>query len=71
MKETFVPRNSTNVARVEYDSDSQVLTVEFSNGGVYEHKGVPQSVFMGMQTTSSVGGYYHRQVKGRYETARV
>lgn len=68
--ETFIPRASTNVAKVEYDRATQLLTVHFQSGGVYDHTGVPVDVFIGMQNAQSVGGYYHRQVKGQYDYTR-
>jgi hypothetical protein len=42
------------------------LTVEFHNGRVYDHPGVPYEVYAGLMAASSKGAYYNRYIRGRY-----
>lgn len=70
MGEVFEPKNSSNIEQCEYDHQTKELKVKFHHGGTYTHKGVPHAVWLGMQTADSVGGYYHRQIKGRFDYER-
>ena len=62
---------SSNIARFGYDEESQVLKVEFKYGGVYDYFDVPDQVFNGMKSASSVGQYLAQTVKGTYRYART
>jgi len=35
------PVSSSNISAIGYDSDSEMLEVEFTNGAVYSYSGVP------------------------------
>ena len=61
MKRTSV--SSSNLASVGYDSNAQILEVEFLHGGVYQYSGVPPSVYAGLMTASSHGSYFDQNVK--------
>ncbi len=55
--------SSSNLASVGYDSNNQILEVEFLHGGVYQYSGVPSSVYSGLMTASSHGSYFDQHVK--------
>ncbi len=63
--------NSSNVAAVGYEEDSQTLQVEFNSGGSYQYFDVPQPIFDGLLNAASVGGYLNDNVKGSYRYSRV
>lgn len=63
--------DSSNVAAVGYDEDSQTLQVEFNNGATYQYFDVPIGVFEGLRDAASVGQYLNQQVKGIYRYSRV
>lgn len=63
--------DSSNVAAVGYEEDSQTLQVEFNNGGTYQYFDVPQAIFEGLLGASSVGQYLNQNVKGSYRYSRV
>jgi hypothetical protein len=56
--------NSSAIRAVGYDGTT--LTVEFHSGRVYDHPGVPYSVYLGLLQACSVGSYYNRYIRGRY-----
>lgn len=58
-----VPVTSSNLASVGYDHLSQVLEVEFHNGGVYEYLDVPAAVHEGLMGAESHGRYFDRHIK--------
>ena len=65
MIETLI-RPSSNISACNYDSATQELKIWFKNSGAYKYASVPQSVWMGLQNSSSIGEYFHRHIKGRY-----
>jgi uncharacterized protein len=66
-----IPVSSSNVASIGYDVDTQVLDVEFVNGGVYQYMNVPQEAFDELQSAASKGRYVAQNVKNRYPYTRV
>ena len=56
--------DSSAIRAVGYDG--YTLTVEFRNGGMYDHPGVPYGVYAGLTASSSKGAYYNRYIRGRY-----
>lgn len=62
---------STNLRAAEYDSVTQVLTIEFQSGAVYAYRGVPHNVYAGLLQAASHGRYFNQWVKGRYVEHRL
>jgi hypothetical protein len=56
--------NSSAIYAVGYDG--YTLAVEFHGGRIYDHPGVPASVFYGLMNASSKGAYYSYNIRGRY-----
>jgi hypothetical protein len=63
--------NSSNVSSVGYDADSQILEIEFNNGGIYQYSGVPESVYEGMMGADSKGKYFHANIKNAYPFSKL
>ena len=62
---------SSNITRFAYDNATQVLFVEFRNGGVYQYFDVPESVFEQMKAAPSKGQFLAQNIKGAYRYARL
>lgn len=65
------PVDSTSIAAIGYDEDSQTLQVEFVRGASYQYFDVPLQIFEGMRDAPSVGQYLNQQVRGVYRYSRV
>ena len=63
--------NSSNIAAVGYDADSQTLTIEFRSGGTYEFYDVPEAVHQSLMQSSSLGSYFQSEIRGRYRYVRL
>ena len=64
MERTLV--SSTSIRSVGYDSQSQILEIEFVHGGIYQCPGVPSHVYEGLMNSSSKGRYFNENIRGRY-----
>lgn len=62
---------SSNIASVGYDPDSAILEIEFNDGSVYQYSQVPELHFRGLIDSGSVGGYFHRHIKGSYRYRQI
>lgn len=70
MKETFLP-TSTNISQVDYDGESQTMTIIFKDGRAWEYAGVPLEVYMAFQRAPSAGSFFYRQIRGRFPEQEV
>ena len=62
---------SSNLAGFGFEASTQVLTVEFKNGGRYNYYDVPEAVFEQMKAAQSRGQFLAQSIKGVYRYARV
>jgi hypothetical protein len=69
MKRTDV--QSSNIAAIGYDSDTETLEVEFLNGAIYEYKNVSEIINDELMKASSQGAYLNREIKGVYPYEKV
>jgi len=63
--------SSSNLASVGYDAESQILEIEFHNGGVYQYAGVPEEVYEGLLSADSQGKYFHANIKNNYPYGKL
>ena len=61
MNKTIV--DSSNIAAIGYDANSQTLEVEFLNGSIYQYYAVPQYIYDGLMSADSHGKYFDANVK--------
>jgi hypothetical protein len=61
---TLTRVKSSAIRAIGYDG--YMLTVEFHSGRVYDHPGVPHSVYLGLMRASSKGRFYNQNIRGRY-----
>jgi hypothetical protein len=57
---------STAISTVEYDDESQTMTVTFVNGRSYDLSGVPPDLFEGLCSASSAGTYFNTMLRGQF-----
>jgi hypothetical protein len=54
---------SSNLASVGYDAVTQILEIQFKNGGIYQYFNVPNSTYNGLMNASSHGTYFDTNIK--------
>jgi len=65
------PVVSSNIINAEYDDETEVLTITFKNGGMYEYSGVPLNVYQEFLEAPSVGSFLHSSIKPFYEVQKI
>jgi len=66
-----IPIRSTNLRSVGYDSTNQILEIEFIDGGIYQYRGVPHSVYNALMTAVSHGEYFHAYIKDVFRFYKI
>jgi hypothetical protein len=62
---------SSNLKSVGYDLETNVLEIEFHNGGLYRYTGVPERIYRGLMNAGSHGSYFHQHIKDKYNTTKI
>lgn len=65
------PVTSTNLCSVGYDTDNQVLEIEFNSGAMYQYANVPLYEYEGLLNADSKGTYFNANIKKRYSYVRL
>jgi hypothetical protein len=63
----MLPVSSSCAAAVGYDSNEQILQIEFHNGAVYQYSGVDEETWEDFYLSDNLGQFYNREIKGQYE----
>jgi hypothetical protein len=59
--------NSSNIASVGYNSNSEMLEVEFlKSGKIYEYYNVPEFMYERMMQAPSIGIFFNAEIKNYY-----
>jgi hypothetical protein len=54
---------SKNLASIGYDESSEILEIEFLNGGIYQYLNVPVDVYEELMNAKSHGTYFSANIK--------
>jgi len=66
------PVESSNVASIGYDYESQVLEVQFKSGATYQYKGVQAKKYVELLSADSIGSFINKHiVKAGHEYEEV
>lgn len=63
--------DSSNIIKLGYDEENQIVYVRFLNNTLYSYKGVSQMEFDGLLNAPSIGSYLHRNFKNVYAYERI
>jgi hypothetical protein len=62
---------STALATVMYDTERELLRLEFRDRLVYDYFGVPAETHDALLRSTSKGGYFNRMIQGRFPYERL
>lgn len=62
---------SSTIRSINYNKKTNLLIVEFKSGGKYEYTDVPQDVFDSLASAPSWGSFFHKNIKGKFNTTKI
>lgn len=62
---------STPIWSIGYDSDFEILEIEFTSGKVYVYREVPKDVWLEFFDSVSKGSFYRENIRGLYESYKA
>lgn len=62
---------SSHLQAFDYDPTSQILTIQFANGSVYQYQGVPQTEFDNLAQSGGGGTFFHAKIRDQYPTTKI
>jgi citrate synthase len=62
---------STSLASVGYDAETQVLEVEFHSGSIYQYLNVPVEVYNELMAAESHGSYFANFIRNNYQFRQI
>ncbi|MGK7885128.1 MAG: KTSC domain-containing protein, partial [Crocosphaera sp.] len=57
---------SVAIKSFDYDADTKILRVEFTNGSLYQYHDVPQPVYEELEKSPSKGQYFNAEIKDKF-----
>ena len=67
-----VTMQSSTIAAITYDSDTEILVVEFiKNNSVYQYLNISQHTFDEFKNSSSPGRFLDSQIKGQHPYEKI
>ena len=66
------PVKSSNIESHAYDPETMTLELRFrGQSSTYSYANVPKHVYEGLISADSVGGYFHKRIKGQFDFTKV
>jgi len=65
------PVESSNVAEIGHDPETQKLHIRFKDGSLHEYSDVPAETHEELMMADSKGRYVHENLKDRFDHARI
>lgn len=65
------PVESSTIASVGYDPDSETLEIEFKSGSVYQYYSVPPGEHAALRNADTIGGYFSANIRNSYTYAKL
>lgn len=62
---------SSHLQSYDYDPETQILTVEFVNGTIYQYAGVPQTEYWNLAQNGGSGTYFHSKIRNNYNFQKI
>lgn len=56
---------------IGYDEDNRVLEIEFQSGEIWQYVDFPQSVYLVMLISPSIGKFFQEHIRDKFEARRV
>jgi hypothetical protein len=66
-----IPVSSSAISTLSYNPLIFTLTIDFTDGTVYEYSGVEPSTFIGLAQSSSVGRYFNYHIRDNYAYTEI
>lgn len=63
--------SSSNLASIGYDTENEILEIEFNHGGVYQYFNVPEEVYEELMSADSHGRYFSANIRNDYEYQKI
>lgn len=67
----MLPVASTMASAIGYDSDNEVLQIEFNSGAVYQYSDIDEDTWEDLNSSNALGKYYNQYIKGKYQSQRI
>ncbi|MEO1430473.1 MAG: KTSC domain-containing protein [Cyanobacteria bacterium J06632_19] len=67
----MLPVASTMASAIGYDSENEVLQIEFNSGAVYQYSDIDEDTWEDLYSSDAVGKYYNQYIKGKYQSQRI
>ena len=63
--------SSSNLASIGYNSENEILEIEFIHGGVYQYFDVPKEEYEALMHADSHGSYFYYNIRDNYEYVKL
>lgn len=71
MNITMQDVESSNIRQVGYNRKAKQMRIQFTNGGLFQYKEVPNEVFDEMMASKSVGSYFSKNIRNIYSCVKL
>lgn len=59
------------LAEAYFDPTQDEMILVFTSGASYLYENVPQTTFIGLSQADSVGAFYNKEIKGKFEGIKL
>lgn len=62
---------STNLSKVGYDEENEILLIIFNSGSAYEFQKVPRDIYNNLLQAPSIGNFFNKYVRKSFVYKKI
>lgn len=63
--------SSSNLKSASYNTETEVLTITFNNGSIYDYNKVPWTIFTKLRMSDSQGKFFNTEISKKFKYTKV
>lgn len=64
-------QDSSQIEIAQYNASTETLRIAFKRGGAYEYANVPLTTWEAYKAASSIGSFFHSDIKGKFTSTKL
>jgi hypothetical protein len=67
----YTEGSGSQIARLGYNPNTQVLHIHFVKGGIYSYENVSPEEWIQFKDSESMGSHFHSHIKGKFPSTKI
>jgi hypothetical protein len=67
----MLPIDSSNIKYAGYNKEFKQLRIQFTNGGIFQYKDIPDDIYNELKNAESYGSYFSKNIRNVFKCVKI